>query len=159
MKILILLLFLSCGKAPLFDAVQDDENTSSLLELESSEFFDLNSDTQFGIRWIESPTTSSKSSFQIKFWDQEDGHFLGPYLSLESELCVFLWMIMPDGSEHGSSPVYITKEGDTYLVDDLYFIMPGKWQLYIRTVKDSSQCSGTKDSSYLDQYVFNLYIK
>ncbi len=158
MKILLLLLFLSsCGKAPFFKSLQDTGNNDSTISAISEDsIHTLNKTTNFGLRWIESPNTSQKSSFQINFWDLGSGHYLGPYLKLEKDLCVFLWMTMPDGSEHGSSPVIIQENENGYLVDDLYFIMTCNWELYIRTVESINDCTNEKNSNYLDQYVFKI---
>lgn len=145
--LLILLLSTSCSKSPLFESV--GENQPQRSELNASEY-NLWSDEryEFGLQWIKPPKVGQNSPFKIKFWDRYTTNALGPYTVLAPKLCVFLWMSMPDGSEHGSSPVTLTKETDHYSVNEVYFIMPGKWKIFITTTEDF--CPNSPKDDYLE---------
>lgn len=160
MKLLLLTIFLiSCGKAPFFSSLENTSDDKKVLPFTAQDIFTFNSNLNFGMKWNQKPTVSEKSSFTIKFWDKENGHFLGPYSKPENPLCVFIWMIMPDGSEHGSSPVLVTENNESYFVDDLYFIMPGSWKLYIRTVESINQCNHSKFDPFIEEYIFDFKVK
>ena len=76
--------------------------------------------------WEVLPTEEDFGQFLIKIWQ--------PNLADESEfvedVSVFLWM---PSMNHGSSPVTI-KQVDigTYRVNDVFFTMPGEWEIHIQ---------------------------
>lgn len=162
---LICLVFGSCGKSPLFTPLDSgNEATRYLAPINSNEGLTWGkSDYRFGIRWLKKPAIGENSPFEIKFWNHKTGNFLGPYTALKEELCVFLWMVMPDGSEHGSSPIIVEKinsESETYyLADDVYFIMPGNWQLKIRTVNEAGHCRGMKDDPFIEERTLEVHAR
>ena len=154
--LLLLTLFISCGKSPLFDQDTDTESRANTLAVSPSYGLKWDEDIQFGFKWEKVPVVGPESKLTIKFWNNKTGHFLGPYQKLESSLCVFLWMKMPDGGEHGSAPVVIHQQNDYYSIDEIYFIMPGTWKVYIRTVKAVSDCRNDPADPYLKEYQFEI---
>ena len=72
-------------------------------------------------------------------------------------------MKMPDGAEHGSSPINLVKvtdsSGSYYKASGVYFIMPGRWQLRTRTVSDLTQCNGLKSDAYLEEVIMEISIE
>ncbi len=59
------------------------------------------------------------------------------HVEVEQEISIDLWM--PDHG-HGSYPVKIKKLSiGRYLVSDIFFVMPGKWQVRIDLRKDGEQ--------------------
>lgn len=150
------LIFLSCDKSPLFMSNGDKGEERVISELNASTGFSWDKNIQFGYKWIDNPIVGQKSSFVLKFWDKNLGHFLGPYLFLDQPLCIFIWMKMHDGGEHGSSPVQIQKLDDHYLIDEIYFIMPGTWKVFIRTVNDTNDCRDNPNDLYLKEFQFEV---
>lgn len=80
--------------------------------------------------WEVLPTEEDFGQFLIKIWR--------PNLADESELLeevkddvsVFLWM---PSMNHGSSPVTVKQEDiGTYRVSDVFFTMPGEWEIHIQ---------------------------
>lgn len=152
----------ACGKSPLFSPLKGETpKGSQILALQGEEGFSFGKNGQrFGLQWISSPEVGSNSPLNLKFWDSSSRNFLGPYTLLENELCAFLWMVMPDGSEHGSSPIELglveSENGNYYHLDQVYFIMPGNWQLRIRSVAQSSDCRGYKSDPYLEERIIEV---
>ncbi len=155
-KLLFILFFIvSCGNGHLFKALDSSGSSERLYGGAEVNFAWPDSRYEFSLDFIQGVSVGSNSSFYLKFWDayqekKED------YLLLQDKLCVFLWMKMPSGAEHGSSPVILKKERDSYLVDDVYFIMPGEWQVHIRTILDTTSC--TKNSPYLKEKIVKVSI-
>ena len=159
MKTRILLftfIFISCGKEPLFKNNTSSNSNRIIAPIAATSELIWNQKTSFGIKWMEAPALAEKSSFVLKFWDAKSGHFFGPYTHLKKSLCVFLWMSMPDGSEHGSAPVITQKLKDYYFIDDIYFIMPGNWKLIIRTVEEIGHCRNQISDPFLEEYIIEI---
>lgn len=160
MKILLILCIFtlaSCGKQPLFlpnKSVVKAEALGKDIGTKIDQKF------SFAIEWINPPKLYENSPFKLRFWKNTDS-FWGPYVEMEN-ICVFLWMKMPDGSEHGSSPVNIKKiqkiDEVIYLVDDVYFVMNGKWQIRVRRLNHGQSCSGKIDKSFISEKIFEIYI-
>lgn len=155
--ICLILLFVSCGKSPLFSNPAEirtkSENTNAIL---ASDEFVWNQNFHFGIQWLSKPSIGNKITANIKFWDDQKYNFLGPYEKLTKPVCVFLWMKMADGSEHGSSPIVISEKSDYYFLDEIYFIMSGDWELRIRTIENESQCRGNKNDEYINEKIIHI---
>lgn len=69
---------------------------------------------------------------------------------------------MPDGSQHGSSPLSMelisTEEDKYYQFKDVYFLMNGHWQVRIRTVENQTDCQSLKTDPYLEEAFVDLYL-
>ncbi len=154
LSFLFLFLTLSCGKSHLFGALTG-EKPNVLTQSSQGDFENWpNSRYQFDLRFNTKPKVSINSPFQLYFWDSYQDSSIGPYLYLNSKLCVLLWMKMPSGTEHGSSPVEVIRVDDHYEIDDVYFIMPGTWKIYIRTIEQNANC--TKDSSFIEEAIVEV---
>ncbi len=157
-----LVMFVSCGASPLFSSLDTESLKEVPVTLGLSSARDIvwkgDDRLHFAISWKESPNVSKKSSFVIKFWDSYQNDFFGPYEKLNNPLCIFLWMKMPDGNEHGSSPVSVLESDDSYLIDDIYFIMSGVWELRLRTVEDISHCTSLKNSPFIHEEIIKLNV-
>lgn len=157
------LLVVSCGADPLIGSFKEkgDDTLSIAQGLGSSSArpWPGNERMKYALSWKEKPSYGQKSSFFIKFWDIYQSDILGPYQHLENKLCVFLWMRMPDGNEHGSSPVTLVKKDDYHIVDDIYFIMSGNWEVRIRTVEHDSHCTSLKRAPFISEDVLSFYVK
>ena len=125
MRFLLLLLFpllFSCAKSNYvttddlqkqLDAVSGNSN----LQFEEEKLF-------LTMKWEVFPTEESLGSFIMKFHDRDNPDILiSPLLTP----AVILWM---PSMGHGSSPVtiHLISEG-TYRVSDVFFTMPGLWDI------------------------------
>jgi hypothetical protein len=156
--LILLLLFISCGREPLFNAHDPSKNQTreTLSAKESFAWGETHLD--FAIKFDKQPRVGEEAKLTIKYWDRTQTNFFGPYEILKDHFCVFLWMKMPDGSEHGSVPAITTQVDTYYKTTDLFFIMNGKWQIRLRTVKDPADCTGFKDAPYIHEEIITLTI-
>ncbi|WP_127716083.1 hypothetical protein [Halobacteriovorax sp. HLS] len=163
LSFLFLLFLSSCGGEPLFSSLKEKtSNDQAFIEqVRNNKVMKWAGDTRisFAISWKEGPEFGSKSSMVIKFWDSYQNDFFGPYEKLSDKVCAFLWMKMPDGNEHGSSPISIIENEDSYFFDDIYFIMAGRWELRIRTIDNDMNCSSIKDSPYIHEEILSIHVK
>jgi len=119
MKWLFFFLIISCAKPEYLD----NQKTTDLFQAECSLFFKTEISC-LTLKWIDYPTEEKAGSFTINAHPENDPRI---NLELNSELYVDLWM---PSHGHGSSPISITKNKDgSYLISDVYFIMPGLWQI------------------------------
>lgn len=159
MKLLLILSFFiisSCGNGHLFHALDSQGGSKNLFGLSNSSVDWTDSRYKFRLDFINGTKVGVNSPFTIKFWDSYQHNSLGPFYHLSEKLCVFLWMKMPSGVEHGSSPVVVSKTNDSYKIEDVYFIMPGEWRVYIRSISDGVGC--TKTSPFLKEAIVKVYL-
>jgi hypothetical protein len=83
-------------------------------------------------KWEKHPNESDVGSFVFKTYTiDEDGSMNAA--DIQDDMNVELWM--PDMS-HGSSPVEVSKTAvGTYRADEVFFIMPGKWEIKFQIKK------------------------
>lgn len=94
------------------------------------------------ILWENGPQTDDESRFVLRSWKMGAQTFADFNYTLK----VKLWM---PSMGHGSSPVKIRDRGDgTYKISDVYFTMPGHWQIRI-TLTD-------KDGRKIDEVSHSL---
>lgn len=149
MKIFILLITIlvsaSCSKRPLFNDPKVKNSPNNSRTENSSEERDVKKKLLglgVHVEWETGPrnVNDGESILSLYFWDITKSTTYGPYLLPEKKICVLLWMVMPDGSEHGSAPVTIKKmnseDGPFYKVSELYFLMNGLWQVRVRAVNN-----------------------
>jgi hypothetical protein len=79
-------------------------------------------------------------SVALMFWDEAKGNMTeGPYVDPGYVVSAYLWMVMPGGESHGSSPVTVSASFDAtnqvipgvFQVDGIVFSMYGDWQIHI----------------------------
>ncbi len=84
----------------------------------------------YSLVWQNVPQESQAASFVLNFYSLFDS---GLPLDPLDTLTVTLWM---PSMGHGSSPVRLKKISDgVFLVDRVFFIMPGEWEILIRFKK------------------------
>lgn len=86
------------------------------------------------LQWEKQPTDSEMGSFFLKFYSAND-----PQVTVDpqSQVGVVLWM---PSMGHGSSPVKIQKVSDgIYRVYNVFFVMPGDWEIRIRLKNDKNE--------------------
>ena len=93
------------------------------------------------LTWISFQTEDDGGVMKLQFWSATEGSKDGPYITPAGSPHVYLWM--PEHG-HGSSPVQVqaaTNEqgaplAGEYRVSDLFFIMPGAWDIHVQ-LKDN----------------------
>lgn len=74
----------------------------------------------FSLNWNSAPSSKESNSFELEFSEP-----------LEEKLLIKLWM---PSMGHGSAPVTITHRDPKHIsVSNVYFIMPGDWEIRIST--------------------------
>ena len=155
MKILLFFIFVltSCGK-PIFKSNAIKKPELEFSQASNNFWPEINKD--FEINFINKPQIGLNSKFDISFFP--------PGSSVEEKLsekfCVLLWMVMPNGSQHGSSPMDISYNSVSkkYEIDEVYFLMPGIWQIRMRTIDSTQVCSPLINSSYLSEHIIEISI-
>lgn len=79
------------------------------------------------ITWVKKPTETEKGEFTFRAFNFEGEDNFPVKADLESTPDVLLWM---PSMGHGSSPTVVTPlGGGLYRATDVFFIMPGEWQI------------------------------
>jgi YtkA-like len=94
------------------------------------------------VTWVKQPTADDQGEFTVRFWDPAQGTEAGPYVTPADDVAVKLWM--PEMG-HGSSPTKVIAAIDTtgtavpgvFDVQNIFFVMNGKWQVFIQLKKGS----------------------
>lgn len=136
MKFLFLLamhLFLISCAQPKYEKINRGSNNQKATEQKNSiEFF--KSDLSAYVVWQESPVENKKLEMSLRFYNLKNDQPV--VASINHELKVFLWM--PD-MNHGSAPVSLEKISDhEYKIKNIYFIMPGFWQIHFQILNNES---------------------
>lgn len=122
MKLFILLLLVACAK-PNYISTPTAKIESVTSEQGCLLHFAME-DLCLSTEWLQKPSESDFGSMELTFRDRTNPERL---VSPRHEPHVELWMTTMG---HGSSPVRIEKiEEGTYLVRDIFFIMPGPWDI------------------------------
>lgn len=86
-------------------------------------------DTCAKVEFIHGPFDGEESSFVIHFYEHQSAHG-EPVMVTPAQMKVDLWMYMGNHGGHGSAPVVVTEQSPgVYLVSNVYFIMPGRWNI------------------------------
>ncbi len=123
-----LFIFLSCGKSPLFNHTKesDKQNRISTRRDPTAIYPALSLE----IQWLKGPRFYDESSLILFIKDSK-----GELIDFSDEFEFQIWM---PTMGHGSSPVKIQKLSQgIYKIIDIYFIMPGYWELQIKQSKES----------------------
>ena len=76
------------------------------------------------VNFVKGISRKRDSKFNISFFDKK-----GRKLKLDALPQVKLWMKMKGGHEHGSETEKIKKLKQGYLVENVWFLMLGRWEL------------------------------
>ena len=116
MKIIFLLfLITSCNESPLLNHKNPGKTQAILSPVQS----------WLDVDWMHAPLVNENSPFEIQLKNE----------LLENEV-LEVELFMPSMG-HGSSPVVIQKINSLlYQVDEVYFIMPGDWEVRIHKKRD-----------------------
>lgn len=119
--------FTACGESPILNHA--NEKAQGMIQEVSSaaaEYAFAKAGLSFTVDWIV-PAHVGLSAFKLKIWKTGAGTVNGPYVEPKQNLHVFLWM---PTMGHGSAPVKMVKTAaGEYTVNDVAFIMAGKWQV------------------------------
>lgn len=86
----------------------------------------------FSMEWSQGPRTPEVSEFILRFWPENTTPTDSSLVDPQGDLNVILWM---PSMGHGSVPVKVERlSAGVYRVSNVYFIMPGDWevQVYIK---------------------------
>jgi hypothetical protein len=99
------------------------------------------SQMQVSIVWKKAQTEEETGSFLLKFWRPNLADQSQVLLDFPQALSVHLWM---PSMGHGSSPVTITRlDVGTYLIEEVYFSMPGVWEIQIQLKDENGAIDAT----------------
>ena len=119
------LLFLSCGKPPILNKLENNKNDSNE-QIFTGEYFPKEK-INFRLSWTIKPTLENLSSFSLK---------LSKPLSESQTINTYIWM--PDMG-HGSSPIEISQLNTTdFIMSEIAVVMPGLWIIHIE-ILDNNQ--------------------
>ena len=86
------------------------------------------------LTWNTALSSDAENSATLRFWDKATGSASGPYRDADGEVAMMLWM---PAMGHGSSPIKISPLGDgVYSASQIYFIMPGSWEVRVQIKKN-----------------------
>lgn len=130
--LLLLVCAFGCGKSPLFNHKRESPKQQPATSQTNEERPLPNESLELIWSWVEGPFTPEKSKLLITIYIPPALEDKLSDLSLQAEL----WM---PTMGHGSAPVTIRKipeEKDFFEVDDIYFIMPGLWEIKVSILKE-----------------------
>jgi hypothetical protein len=82
------------------------------------------------VKFISGPNRSESSDFELRFYrDYTTGR---RQVFPRQELFIYLWMKMANGHEHGSDKVKIINKKTYFLVQNVWFLMKGPWQVHVQ---------------------------
>jgi hypothetical protein len=76
------------------------------------------------IKFLSGVSRKKDSKFEVNFLSLKGGS-----VNLEIVPKLKLWMVMKSGHGHGSDELMIKKVGNTYHVENVWFLMMGKWEI------------------------------
>jgi hypothetical protein len=145
-----------CDVSPLLshDNAIDNLDQPSDLQVEALSACPLDfpgQDLCASLAWLQKPLDDEKGELLLRFWKKstpplsDTGPFIDPPFSVTAKL----WM--PDMG-HGSSPTRVVPEksinGDVlpgeYRVQEVYFVMPGKWEIWVELKQDRTVMTRAK---------------
>ena len=86
------------------------------------------------MKWEIFPSESTLGSMTLTFFDKDNPT---QAISPKNNLDIVLWM---SSMGHGSSPVTVTKrEEGIYLATEIFFIMPGPWEIRYQLKDENNQ--------------------
>lgn len=90
----------------------------------------LNSGKCVSLDWEVLPTEEGFGQFLIKIWRPNLADETEVLEEIKEDVTLFLWM---PSMNHGSSPVTVKKiDVGTYRVNDVFFTMPGDWDIHVQ---------------------------
>ena len=129
--IFLLLVFVGCGKSPLLE--HDKQSAPDGGISGSRQLGNLRLTTQklaVNYFWQNGPFVYEESKALIVFQNYQ-GKTTDPVDKIE------VWPWMPDHGHGGGAPIIIEKVATgTYLIRDIFFIMPGYWDMHIKVGND-----------------------
>ncbi len=86
-------------------------------------------DTCAQVEFTQGPFDGEESQFIVHFYEHQSARS-EHIMVTPQQLKIDLWMYMGNHGGHGSAPVSFTEQSPgVYLVSNVYFIMPGRWNI------------------------------
>ena len=134
-----LFLAVGCGKSPLFNHKNADELKLSNGAGKDCPIVFNQAKLCASLTWTQQPTDEDGGAFTLHFW-KKGGSPSGPFVDPGNKVAVKLWM---PSMGHGSSPVKVASAKDVagkteegiFEASEVYFIMPGDWEIWIQLKK------------------------
>ncbi|MBS1970544.1 MAG: FixH family protein [Bdellovibrionales bacterium] len=118
-----MILLASCAKPN----YEDPQRNPAVEENGTCRAYLAQSNVCIDLIWDKKPSKEAKGSFYLEFYNPADR---SQFIDLQNDLEVVLWM---PSMGHGSAPVKVEKTNPgQYLVSDVYFVMPGDWEIQIK---------------------------
>lgn len=134
-----LFIFSSCQISPIFNHAPAPQSTPSPSSEEKSisecPLYFESKELCGNLSWISYPTDKEMGTLSLTFWSKESGSSDGPFTAPPGKIHIYFWM--PEHG-HGSSPVRITGDHGQYQIEDVFFIMPGNWDLHIQLLSEET---------------------
>ncbi len=146
LTVIILSFVLSaCLQSPILNHANADSNSTASIDTKSADCaFEFNKLSLCAfIEWTKKPSDEEKGEFVIRFYDPKASSAKGPYIDPGYTVSSKLWM---PSMGHGSSPVKVNQliGSDSkpvvgvYNASEVYFMMPGLWEIYIILKQDKT---------------------
>lgn len=124
---LLTFLVVSCGKSPFLMKSSIVQNQISNLEVKKSF---KTTDQLISTHWLSGINTSEEGRVLIILTKNNTLSDLSDYT-----ISPYLWM---ESMGHGSSPIKIIRVADgIFELSEIYFSMPGDWQLHLQLLKNN----------------------
>lgn len=123
-----MILLASCAK-PNYEEAQRNPAAD---ELGTCDAYFAQANACVDLIWDKRPTKDTKGTFFLEVFHPDNR---AQFIDLQADVEVVLWM---PSMGHGSSPVTVAKTAPgQYSVSEVFFIMPGDWEIQIR-LKDGN---------------------
>lgn len=131
----------SCAR-PVYQEAPTQNNPANFHKAEAPVASFAKTGLKVSIAWTKQQTEDETGAFLMKFW-RENAADKSPVLQdANATVEVRLWM---SSMGHGSSPVTVQRlDVGTYLVDDVYFSMPGDWDIEVDLKNGTELVDGLK---------------
>lgn len=137
--LLPLMLAIACAR-PVYQEAPAQTNPANFHKLDTPVASFAKLGLKVSIAWTKQQSEDESGAFLLKFWRENAADKSPIVQDIQAAVNVRLWM---PSMGHGSSPVTVQRlDVGTYLVEDVFFSMPGDWEIEV----DLTNESGTVDT-------------
>lgn len=133
---LVVLFSLGCAE-PRYEIVNSEANPGETLgqaaEADCTVRFNVSGHC-LSWKWEKKPTASESGTLVFKTY--RPNLFDGTPVQVDADVALILWM---PSMGHGSAPTTVSRlDVGTYRADEVYFIMPGEWDLRFQIISENA---------------------